>query len=58
MTKGTNGGIANGHEGHVGAVAIDTRLFVEAILYGYRGGEPWRDLLEQFGAGIMTCLRY
>lgn len=38
-----------GHEGHVGAAAIDNRLFVEALLYRYCAGDPWRDLLERFG---------
>ena len=26
-----------------------TRLFVEAVLYRYRAGIPWRDLPERFG---------
>jgi len=28
----------------------DNRLFVEAVLYRYRAGVPWRDLPERFGA--------
>jgi len=36
-------------EGHVGGTAKDNRLFVEAVLYRYRAGIPWRDLPEQFG---------
>ncbi len=36
-------------EGHVGVTAKDNRLFVEAILYRYRSGIPWRDLPERFG---------
>jgi transposase len=36
--------------GHVGATAKDNRLFVEAVLYRYRSGIPWRDLPERFGA--------
>ncbi len=33
----------------VGVTAKDNRLFVEAVLYRYRLGNPWRDLLEGFG---------
>ena len=38
-----------GREGHVGGTAFDNRLFVEAVLYRYRAGIPWRDLPERFG---------
>jgi transposase len=38
-----------GREGHVGGTAADNRLFVEAVLYRYRTGCPWRDLPERFG---------
>ena len=38
-----------GREGHVGGTAQDNRLFVEAVLYRYRTGCPWRDLPERFG---------
>jgi transposase len=38
-----------GREGHVGVTAHDNRLFVEAVLYRYRAGIPWRDLPERFG---------
>ena len=38
-----------GREGCVGVTAKDNRLFVEAVLYRYRAGIPWRDLPEQFG---------
>lgn len=38
-----------GCEGTVGRTATDNRLFVEAILYRYRAGIPWRDLPERFG---------
>ncbi len=38
-----------GRDGHVGVTAKDNRLFVEAVLYRYRAGIPWRDLLERFG---------
>ena len=39
-------------EGHVGVTARDNRLFVEAVLYRYRAGIPWRDLPERFGDPI------
>jgi len=38
-----------GRTGTVGVTAKDNRLFVEAVLYRYRSGIPWRDLPEQFG---------
>ena len=38
-----------GRRGHVGVTAKDNRLFVEAVLYRYRAGIPWRDLPERFG---------
>ena len=33
-----------GREGYVGATAKDNRRFVDAVLYRYRAGIPWRDL--------------
>ena len=38
-----------GRAGAVGRPAGDNRLFVEAVLYRYRAGIPWRDLPERFG---------
>ena len=38
-----------GQPGWVGVTAADNRLFVEAVLYRYRAGLPWRDLPERFG---------
>src|SRR5258707_168030 len=38
-----------GREGHVGGTAEDNRVFVEAVLYRFRTGCPWRDLPERFG---------
>jgi len=38
-----------GGVGTVGVTAKDNRLFVEAVLYRYRVGIPWRDLPECFG---------
>ncbi len=42
-------GLLPGRVGHVGGTARDNRLFVEAVLYRYRAGIPWRDLPERFG---------
>ncbi|MBS0648001.1 MAG: IS5 family transposase [Verrucomicrobia bacterium] len=41
--------ILPGRDGYVGCTAKDNRLFVEAVLYRYRAGIPWRDLPERFG---------
>ena len=38
-----------GRAGTVGVRAKDNRLFVEAVIYRYRAGIPWRDLPERFG---------
>lgn len=38
-----------GRKGYVGVTARDNRLFVEAVLYRYRAGIPWRDLPARFG---------
>lgn len=38
-----------GREDHVGGIAKDNRVFVEAVLYRYRAGIPWRDLPERYG---------
>jgi transposase len=38
-----------GREGHVGSNVADNRLFVDAVLYRYRTGIPWRDLPARFG---------
>ena len=38
-----------GREGHVGGNAADNRLFVDAVLYRYRTGVPWRDLPARLG---------
>ena len=41
--------ILPGREGHVGGTAADNRRFVEAVLYRFRTGVPWRDLPARFG---------
>jgi transposase len=38
-----------GREGLIGATGKDNRLFIEAVIYRYRSGIPWRDLPERFG---------
>jgi Putative transposase of IS4/5 family (DUF4096) len=45
-------------QGHVGVTAKDNRLFVEAVLYRYRAGIPWRDLPERFGDPIKLHTRF
>src|SRR5690242_15132474 len=45
-------------EGHVGGTAGDNRLFVDAVLYRYRAGVPWRDLPERFGDWKNTHRRW
>ena len=47
-----------GRPGHVGVTARDNRLFVEAVLYRYRAGIPWRDLPERFGAWKKVHARF
>ena len=42
-------GLLPGREDTVGVTAKDDRLFVDAVLYRYRAGIPWRDLPERFG---------
>ena len=38
-----------GRRGHVGVTAGDNRRFVEAVIWKYRAGVPWRDLPGRFG---------
>ena len=47
-----------GRKGHVGVTARDNRLFVDAVLYRYRAGIPWRDLPERFGDFRVVHLRH
>ena len=47
-----------GREGHVGGTAADNRLFVDAVVYRYRAGIPWRDLPERFGDWKNTYQRF
>jgi len=61
MDFGTTSGMIKdllpSREGSVGVTAADNRLFVEAVLYRYRAGIPWRDLPERFG-DCMSCPRF
>ncbi len=41
-----------------GVTAKDNRLFVDAVLYRYRTGIPWRDLPERFGNWNTTAKRH
>ena len=47
-----------GQEGHVGGNAADNRLFVDAVLYRYRTGIPWRDLPARFGEWNIVYQRF
>ena len=44
-----------GREGHVGGTAADNRLFIDAVLFRYRAGVPWRDLPTPGQAHDLTC---
>ena len=43
--------ILPGREGHVGGTAADNWLFVEAVLFRFRAGVPWRDLPSALATG-------
>src|SRR3974377_1940787 len=47
-----------GREGDCGVTAKGNRLFVEAVLYRFRAGIPWRDLTERFGDPIKIHTRF
>ena len=47
-----------GREGHVGGTAADNRLFVDAVVYRYRTGIPWRDLPVRYGDWKATHKRF
>ncbi len=47
-----------GREGHVGVTARNNRLFVDAVLFRYRAGIPWRDLPERFGDFRVVHMRF
>jgi transposase len=45
-------------EGQVGGSAADNRPFVDPVLYRYRAGIPWRDVLERFGNWKVVYQRF
>ena len=47
-----------GQRNHVGVTARDNRLFVEAVLYRFRAGIPWRDLPPHFGNWHRVYVRF
>ena len=47
-----------GRPGHVGVTARDNRLFVEAVIYRYRAGIPWRNLPQCFGDSRAVRIRF
>ena len=47
-----------GRDGHVGGTAADNRLFIDAVIYRYRTGIPWRDLPDRYGKWKPTHRRY
>jgi transposase len=40
------------------SVALDNRLFVDAVIFRYRTGVPWRALPERFGEGTVIHKRF
>jgi transposase len=51
-------GLLPGREDTVGVTAKGNRLFVDAVLYRYRAGIPWRDLPERFGVWKAVHTRF
>ena len=47
-----------GDPASVGVTAKDNRLFVEAVLYRFRAGIPWRDLPGRFGEWHAIYVRF
>jgi transposase len=43
-----------GREGHVGGTAADNRLFVEAVLYRFRAGIPWRERTRRLSSSYCS----
>src|SRR5258708_25642433 len=42
-------GLFSGREGCLGCKGVGNRLFMDEVMYRYRGGIRWRDLPERFG---------
>src|SRR5918998_2265992 len=47
-----------GRDGAVGVTAKDNRRFVDAVVYKFRTGIPWRDLPERFGHWHRIYVRF
>jgi transposase len=47
-----------GRAGSVGVTAVNNRRFVNAVIYRYRTGIPWRDLPDSLGAWNNTHRRW
>ena len=48
-----------GRPGSVGKTsAVGNRVFVEAVIWKFRSGAPWRDLPERFGGWKNTRKRF
>jgi transposase len=47
-----------GRVGSVGVTAKDNRLFVDAVVYKFRAGIPWRDLPARFGSWHPIYVRF
>jgi len=47
-----------GRKSDPGATAADSRLFVEAVLWRFRTGSPWRDIPERFGKRNSVSRRF
>jgi transposase len=47
-----------GGRAHVGVTAKDNRRFVEAVLYRFRAGIPWRDVPGRFGNWHRVYVRF
>ena len=58
MTNGIKSRILAWSRGHVGGIVRDNPLFVEAVVYRYRAGIPWRDLPERFGDWKIVYQRF
>src|SRR5258707_10918846 len=50
--------ILRAREGNGGGGGANNRLFVEAVLFRFRAGVPWRDLPERFGDWKIVYQRF